>query len=86
MQFNQWVGALRERNFRLFFIGQTTSLIGSGMAPIAITFAVLEHGTASDVGLVSAAGLTPLVVLLLVGGVIADRFSRRVVMLSSDLR
>ena len=85
MQFNQWVGALRERNFRLFFIGQTTSLIGSGMAPIAITFAVLEHGTASDVGLVSAAGLTPLVVLLLVGGVIADRFSRRVVMLSSDL-
>jgi MFS family permease len=82
---NEWVGALSERNFLLFFVGQTTSQIGSGMAPVAIAFAVLQHGTASDLGLVSAAGLTPLVVLLLVGGVIADRFSRRVVMLSSDL-
>ena len=85
MQLNEWVGALRERNFRLFFVGQTTSQIGSGMAPVAIAFAVLQHGTASDVGFVSASGLTPLVVLLLVGGVIADRFSRRVVMLSADL-
>ena len=76
---------LRERNFRLFFIGQATSQIGSSMAPVAITFAVLAHGSATDVGLVSAAGLVPLVVLLLVGGVIADRFSRRYVMLSSDL-
>ncbi len=76
---------LRERNFRLFFIGQATSQIGSSMAPVAITFAVLAHGNATDVGLVSAAGLVPLVVLLLVGGVIADRFSRRYVMLSSDL-
>ena len=85
MQLNEWVGALRERNFRLFFVGQTASQIGSGMAPVAIAFAVLQHGTASDVGFVSASGLTPLVVLLLVGGVIADRFSRRVVMLSADL-
>lgn len=78
------MAALKERNFRLFYIGQTMSQIGNGMAPVAIVFAVLEHGTATDVGLVSAAGLTPLVVLLLVGGVIADRFSRRVVMLASD--
>ncbi len=79
------MGALRERNFRLFFIGQTTSQIGSGMAPVAIAFAVLQHGTASDLGLVSAAGLVPLVVLLLAGGVLADRFSRRVVMLGADV-
>ncbi len=85
MKLNEWVGALRERNFRLFFIGQSTSLIGSGMAPVAIAFAVLRHGTTSDLGFVSAAGLVPLVVLLLVGGVIADRFPRRLVMLSSDL-
>jgi MFS family permease len=85
MRESPWIAALRERNFRLFFIGQTTSQIGNGMAPVAVVFAVLEHGTPTDVGLVSAAGLTPLVILLLVGGVIADRFSRRVVMLSSDL-
>ncbi len=86
MQASDWVGALRERNFRYFFIGQTTSQIGSGMAPVAITFAVLEHhGSATDVGIVAAAGLTPVVILLLLGGVIADRFSRRLVMLSSDV-
>lgn len=79
------IGVLKERNFRLFFIGQATSQIGSSMAPVAVTFAVLAHGNATDVGLVSAAGLIPLVVLLLVGGVIADRFSRRRVMLTSDL-
>ncbi len=82
---NEWWGALRERNFRLFFIGETTSQIGTGMAPVAIAFAVLKHGTASDVGFVSSAGFAPVVILILVGGVIADRFSRRVVMLSSDL-
>jgi MFS family permease len=86
MRAREWIGALRERNFRYFFIGQTTSQIGSGMAPVAVTFAVLEHhGSATDVGLVAAAGLTPVVILLLVGGVIADRFSRRMVMLSSDV-
>lgn len=85
MKVNEWAGALKERNFFLFFLGQTASQVGTGMAPVAIAFAVLRHGTASDVGFVSAAGLAPVVILILVGGVIADRFSRRVVMLTSDL-
>ena len=38
------------------------------MAPVAIAFAVLAHGSASDVGYVLAAGTVPLVILLLVGG------------------
>jgi MFS family permease len=75
---------LTERNFRLFFIGQTASQIGSGMAPVAIVFAVLAHGTASDVGYVLAAETVPLVILLLVGGVVGDRMSRRKLMLQSD--
>jgi len=82
---NRWVGALRQRNFRVFFIGQAASQIGTGMAPVAIAFAVLEHGSASDVGYVLAAETLPLVLFLLVGGVIADKFSRRLVMLSSDI-
>jgi MFS family permease len=81
----EWLGALTERNFRLYFSGQTASEVGSGMAPVAITFAVLAHGSASDLGLVAAAGLVPVVVLLLVGGVVSDRLSRRIVMLSSDV-
>ncbi|HEY5267114.1 MAG TPA: MFS transporter [Acidimicrobiales bacterium] len=84
MRFSGWVDALGERNFLLFFVGQTASQIGTGMAPVAITFAILEHGNASDVGYVAAAGLVPVVLLLLIGGVLADRMSRRVVMLGSD--
>lgn len=80
------LGALSERNFRLFFIGYTTSLIGSAMVPVALSFAVLDQGRpASDVGYVLAAYTVPLVLLLLVGGVLADRFSRWSSMLGSDV-
>ncbi|HEY1824625.1 MAG TPA: MFS transporter [Acidimicrobiales bacterium] len=85
MPSSKWLGALQERNFRLFFIGQTASSIGSGMAPVAIVFAILAHGTASDVGYVLAAQTVPLVILLLVGGVVGDRVNRRTLMLQSDL-
>ena len=54
------------------------------MAPVAIAFAVLAHGSASDVGYVLAAGTVPLVILLLAGGVVGDRISRRKLMLQSD--
>jgi MFS family permease len=54
------------------------------MAPVAVAFAVLAHGNASDVGYVLAAGTVPLVVLLLVGGVVGDRVSRRRLMLTAD--
>ena len=84
MALDRWTGALKERNFRLFFIGQTASQVGTGMAPVAIVFAVLAHGTATDIGYVLAAGTTPLVILLLVGGVVGDRVSRRKLMLQSD--
>ena len=77
-------GALEDRNFRLFFIGQTASQVGNGMAPVAIVFAVLAHGTASDVGYVLAAQTIPLVILLLAGGVVGDRVNRRTLMLQSD--
>ncbi len=81
----RWTGALKERNFRLLFIGQTASQIGTGMAPVAIAFAVLTHGTATVVGYVLAAETTPLVILLLIGGVVGDRVNRRKLMLQSDV-
>lgn len=85
MALKKWFDALESRNFRFFFIGQTASQIGSSMAPVAIVFAVLAHGTASDVGYVLAAQTVPLVVLLLVGGVVGDRVNRRTLMLQSDV-
>ena len=87
MHLEKWLGALHERNFRFYFFGQLTSSIGSGMAPVALAFAVLaiRHGSASDVGAVLAAEAIPLVVFLLVGGVAADRLGRRRVMLGADV-
>jgi MFS family permease len=80
------LAALRERNFRLLFAGQAVSLLGDGMVPVALAFAVLEiNGSPSALGLVLAARVLPMVVLLLVGGVVADRVSRRHVMIAADI-
>jgi hypothetical protein len=77
--------ALREREFRLLFTGQLISLLGDAFTSIALAFAVLSIGTASDLGYVFAARSVPLVTFLLVGGVFADRLSRRAVMLTADV-
>jgi MFS family permease len=77
---------LRDRPFRLLFTGQAISLLGDGMAPVALAFAILDAtGSASDLGWVLAARSGAMVALLLVGGVIADRMSRRLVMVVADL-
>jgi len=80
------VGVLRYRDFRLLFTGQLVSLIGDALFVVALSFAVLEEtGSESGLGIVLAAGSLPLVAFLLVGGVWADRLSRRRVMLVADL-
>jgi MFS family permease len=78
-------GPLGEREFRLLFSGQALSMIGDGIAPIAVAFAVLDlTGSPTDLGLVLAAGYLPMAAFLLVGGVWADRLPRRAVMLAAD--
>lgn len=78
-------GLLRQREFRLLYIGQTFSVVGDAIVPIALAFAVLEvTDSASALGLVLAARILPTVVLLLLGGVIADRMARRRLMLVCD--
>lgn len=85
-QLEQYVGALREREFRLLFFGRTLSVAGSSLVPVALAFAVLDlTGSASDLGFVIAARYVPIVGLLLVGGVWADRLPRNVVLLSTDV-
>ena len=68
------IGPLRERDFRLLFIGQTTSRLGSAMAPVALAFAVLKtlHGSPTDLGLILTARQIAVIALLLFGGVWAD--------------
>lgn len=78
--------ALEERRFRLLFAGRAVSDLGDKLVPVALAFAVLElDSSASALGLVFAARMIPLVVLVLVGGVWADRLPRNLVMLSADI-
>ena len=62
------------------------SFFGTNLAPIAVAFAVLGlGGSATDVGFAFAAWTLAQVSTLLVGGVVADRLPRRLVMIGSDL-
>ena len=75
-----------DRDFRWFFTGYLTSKLGTAMAPVATAFAVLHAGVgAGGLGWVMAARIVPVVLLLLLGGVFADRLGGRRVMIASDL-
>jgi predicted MFS family arabinose efflux permease len=82
----EFFGALRERRFRLLWLGQATSTLGDGLVPVALAFAViqsLDRGPTA-LGIVIAAQTVPVVLFVLVGGVWADRLPRQMVMLVSD--
>ena len=77
---------LREPNFRYFFISRLVNSVGGVMAGVALAFAVLEvSNSATALGVVLAAHSIPMVVFLLAGGVIADRFGRTLVIQVSNV-
>jgi MFS family permease len=79
------LGALQEPQFRLLWLGRTASAIGDSLIAVALAFAVIEEtGSATDLGFVLASYSIARVVLILVGGVWADRLPRRLVMLAAD--
>ncbi|MGW1773498.1 MFS transporter [Streptomyces sp. NPDC002104] len=76
----------RSNRFRLFFTARSTSLLGDGMLMVSLTTAVLGAGYgAAGVGYALAAWMAPIVVLVLVGGVLADRFTPQVMMVGADV-
>jgi MFS family permease len=76
---------LRRRNFGLLFFGRCVTFLGNAMAPIALAFGVLAiTGSPAALGFVLAARMAPNVVFLLMGGVIADRMPRSVVLVGSS--
>jgi hypothetical protein len=77
--------ALGERNFARYLTAVTVSTLGSRMALVALAFAVLDFGGATDLGIVLLAREIPIVVFLLLGGVFADRLPRRTILVSTDL-
>lgn len=68
----------RDPVFTLFFGTRTLGTLGSSFAPVALAFSVLHlpHGTPQLLSIVLAAEAIPMVGLMLVGGVIADRVPR----------
>ena len=74
--------ALRHRNYRLWFIGQGISLIGSWMQTMAQQVLIYRlTGSATALGLMSLLGLIPLLPLALWGGSLSDRMPKRTVIL-----
>jgi MFS family permease len=70
--------ALRHRNFRLFFAGQSISLIGTWMTRVATSWLIYRlTGSALLLGLVSFAGQIPTFLLAPFAGVLVDRLNRR---------
>ena len=76
---------LRHRDFRYLWLGQTASVIGDRMIVVAIALYLTDVGSPSDVGVVLAANMTPFVLLLLIGGVWADRLPRHQLMVATDV-
>jgi MFS family permease len=77
---------LRRREFALFFVATSVSTFGTSMVPVALTFALLTSGySVTIVGAVFAAETLPAVVLLLLGGILGDRWPRRLVMAGADI-
>lgn len=77
---------LATPNFRYFFIGQVVNRLGSSMAGVALAFAVLDiDDSASALGWVVAASSIPMVLFMLLGGAVADRLPRAVVLRGCNL-
>src|SRR5690349_14251346 len=74
--------SLRHRHFRLFFTGQLISLIGTWMQNTAQGWLVYQlTGSKILLGLVAAIGSTPMMLLSIWGGSVADRHSKRRIVL-----
>src|SRR5579863_3022248 len=84
-QMPEMLRALRHRNFQLFFGGQLISLIGTWMDTVAEAWLVyrLTHSSLL-LGVASFAGQIPVFLLAPIGGVVADRFNRRSVVVATQ--
>lgn len=80
------LAVLRLRDLRFVFASTLVSDLGDGVITVALAFAVLDlTGSVFDLGIIMAARLIAQVVVMIVGGVVADRLSRRTVMVAADL-
>jgi MFS family permease len=75
-----------SRDFALFFVARALARLGDTMLPVALAAGLLQYGYGvGAVGLAMAASAAPFAGLVIFGGVIADRFSTRGLMIGADL-
>jgi MFS family permease len=76
-------GSLKVRNFRLFATGQVISNTGTWMQRVAQDWLILEltHGSGTAVGIATGLQFLPLLLFSLWGGMIADRYPKRNVLM-----
>ena len=74
----RWRGPFRHRNYRLFWFGQLISLAGTWVQSISQAWLVIDLGHDPFwLGAIAAAQFTPVLILGLFGGVIADALPKR---------
>src|SRR5215217_5260322 len=78
--------AFKNKNYRLYFLGQSVSLIGTWMQKTAVSWVIytLTHSTFM-LGVSLFASLFPSFLLSLFGGVVADRYNRYKVLLTTQI-
>ena len=82
---NEIFRSLKYRNFRLFFMGQSLSLIGTWMQRLAMSWLVyrISHSVVI-LGIVAFAGQIPSILLTPVAGVVADRYNRHKMLIATQ--
>ena len=76
---------LTGSDFRRYFASSVINAIGAWASIVALSFGILGRGSATDLGLVFLAREIPIVVFILAGGVWADRWPRRTILVGSNL-
>jgi predicted MFS family arabinose efflux permease len=83
--FRRVAAALTHRDFRILWLGAGTSTIGTWMQKVAQNWLVLTvSGSAFYLGLDSFLGELPILLFTLIGGVVADRYDRRYLLMASQ--
>jgi hypothetical protein len=84
---NQFRQLSRSKGFNSLIAARFISNLGNGLSPIALAYGVLSlpKSTPTDLSLVMAARITPMILFMLFGGVIGDRFKRNRIVGGSDI-
>jgi MFS family permease len=86
MSISSTLAPFRERNFRLFYVGQLVSLVGTWLQFVAEGWLVYKlTGSTAWLGLVAGAGAAPALLLTLAGGQAADKYPRRTILIVTQV-